>query len=72
MVRYLADHGAKVNVRDGNGETPWTMASGLTTRIGHRGLYGNHESTAALLLELGARMISMEELDDYAPPYTGR
>lgn len=72
VVAYLAEHGAKVNVRDSNGETPWTMASGLTTRIGHRGLYGNHASTADLLLSLGASLMTMQDLEEYAPPYTGR
>jgi ankyrin repeat protein len=74
VVKFLADRGADVNVMNSNGETPWTMATGLTSssRIGQRGLYGDHKSTAALLLSLGAREMTLEELDAYAPPYSGR
>ena len=71
VVRFLAEQGADVNVVDANGETPWTMASGMTARIGHRGLYGKHHSTAALLLELGATVMTMQELEANAPPYAG-
>ncbi|MDH3533000.1 MAG: ankyrin repeat domain-containing protein [Gammaproteobacteria bacterium] len=71
VVRFLAEQGADVNVIDANGETPWTMASGMTARIGHRGLYGTHHSTAALLLELGATAMTMQELEANAPPYAG-
>jgi ankyrin repeat protein len=56
VVQYLADHGAEVNVRDKNGETPWSMASGLAPRFS--GNYGVHESTAALLLKLGASPVT--------------
>jgi hypothetical protein len=71
VVQFLAEHGAVLNIRDNNGETPWSMASGLTTRLGQRGLYGNHKSTADLLLKLGAEVITMQELEEYAPPYSG-
>lgn len=71
VVQYLATHGAKVNVTDGKGETPWTMASGMSTSIGNRGLYGKHESTAALLLKLGAKTMSMKEFEENAAPYAG-
>jgi uncharacterized protein len=71
VVKYLADHGADVNFKDNRGETPWTMASGMTTNIGNRGLYGRHESTADLLLKLGARVVTMKELEEDTPPYAG-
>lgn len=71
VVQYLADHGAKVDVSDTKGETPWTMASGMATSIGNRGLYGNHKSTAALLLKLGAKSITQKELLENAPEYGG-
>jgi ankyrin repeat protein len=71
VVEYLAAHGAKVNVTDGKGETPWTMASGMSTSIGNRGLYGKHEGTAALLLKLGAKTMSMKEFEENAAPYAG-
>lgn len=67
VVQFLVDHGATVDVQDKRGETPWTMAAGLSTVLRYRGQYGNHESTAKLLLKLGARPITQEELDARAP-----
>lgn len=66
VVQYLADHGANINVRDKNGETPWSMASGISPGLRYRGLYGLHESTAALLIKLGAEVVSQEEMDAHA------
>ncbi len=71
VVQYLAEKGADVNRKDNRGETPWTMASGMTTNIGSRGLYGHHDSTAELLLKLGAKVITMEQLEEDTPPYAG-
>ena len=72
IVRFLADNGAKVNVQNDYGETPWSMAAGLSPVIRYRGLYGTHESTANLLLELGATKVSQKELDPDAPPPPGQ
>jgi len=66
-VQFLADRGANVEVQDKRGETPWSMAAGLSTVLRYRGQYGSHESTAALLVKLGARPITQEELDARAP-----
>lgn len=66
VVQYLVDHGANVNVSDKNGETPWSMASGISPGLRYRGLYGSHESTAALLVKLGAEIVSLEEMDPAA------
>jgi ankyrin repeat protein len=63
VVQFLADHGAAVEVQDKRGETPWSMAAGLSTVLRYRGQYGTHESTAALLVKLGARPVTQEELD---------
>ena len=63
VVQLLAAKGAQVNVKNKNGETPWSMASGISSSIGDRGSYGNHESTAALLLQLGATPVSREEMN---------
>lgn len=52
VVQYLAEQGAQVDVKNKNGETPWTMASGI--KPGRGGEYGIHESTAELLVKLGA------------------
>jgi ankyrin repeat protein len=63
LVQFLADRGAKVEVQDVRGETPWTMAAGLSTVLRYRGQYGAHESTAKLLQELGATPMTQEELE---------
>jgi ankyrin repeat protein len=72
IVQYLYDQGAKVNVSDNYGETPWSMASGISPVIRYQGLYGNHESTAALLLKLGAKVVSRDQMDDRSPPPPGQ
>jgi len=71
-VQFLADHGAKVDVKDKYGETPWSMATGISPVLRYRGLYGNHESTAKLLLKLGATQASRDEMDPNAPPPPGQ
>ena len=72
IVQFLTDHGAKVDVRNNYGETPWSMAAGLSPVLRYRGLYGTHESTAKLLLDLGATTVSQAELDPSAPPPPGQ
>lgn len=72
IVQYLADHGAEVNVSDNYGETPWSMASGISPVIRYQGLYGKHDSTAALLLSLGAKVVTREQMDDQSPPPPGQ
>ena len=68
VVQFLADHGARVDVKNLYGETPWSMASGMSPSLENTGLYGKHESTAALLLKLGASPVLFEDLiDPYAP-----
>jgi ankyrin repeat protein len=72
VVKYLADSGADVNVVDHYGETPWSMASGISPVLRYRGLYGNHQSTAALLESLGATTTSRDAMDPNAPPPPGQ
>ena len=72
VVRLLADRGAAVDVQDKRGETPWSMAAGLSTVLRYRGQYGTHESTAALLLTLGAKPITQEELEERAAALVAR
>jgi ankyrin repeat protein len=53
IVRYLADHGAKLDVKDKKGLTPVDAAMGLEGGLGFDGATGDvHESTAALLKQL--------------------
>ena len=72
VVQYLADQGADINVKDKYGETPWSMASGISPVLRYRGLYGTHESTAALLVKLGATTTSRDTMDPNAPPPPGQ
>ena len=72
VVQFLADQGAIVDLQDARGETPWSMAAGLSTVLRYRGQYGTHESTAALLLKLGARPVTQDELDARAAKATAR
>jgi len=62
IVQFLADHGAKVDVPDKRGETPWSMAAGISPTANNQGLYGSHQSTADLLQKLGAKPVTREEL----------
>lgn len=72
VVQYLADHGAEINVKDHYGETPWSMASGISPVLRYRGLYGKHDSTAALLVKLGATISTRDEMDSNTPPPPGQ
>lgn len=62
IVQFLADQGAEVDVADKQGETPWSMAAGISPTFNNQGIYGSHQSTADLLLRLGAQPITQEEL----------
>jgi hypothetical protein len=72
VVCYLAENGAAINIADNYGETPWSMASGISPVLRYRGLYGQHESTAALLEQLGANSTSRDAMDPNAPPPPGQ
>jgi len=72
VVEALAARGAAVDVQDNRGETPWSMAAGLSTVLRYRGQYGTHETTAALLLKLGAKPITQEELEARAAALAAR
>ena len=53
VVQYLADHGAKLNVKDQKGLTPVDAAMGLAGGLGFDNTTGDvHETTAALLRQL--------------------
>ncbi|MEE8143237.1 MAG: ankyrin repeat domain-containing protein [Planctomycetota bacterium] len=66
IIQFLAENGAEVDVEDEFGQTPWTMARGMipsevTLFVVSRGRYGIYESTADLLLKLGATPRSIED-----------
>jgi ankyrin repeat protein len=53
VVQYLADHGAKVDVKDKKGLTPLDAAMGLAGGLGFDNTTGDvHETTAVLLRQL--------------------
>ena len=72
VVTHLVENGAEINVVDNFGETPWSMASGISPVLRYRGLYGYHQSTAALLEQLGADTTSRDAMDPNAPPPPGQ
>jgi ankyrin repeat protein len=55
-VEYLLDKGADVNLKDKNGETPWSLAMSLNND-------GEivHQSTADLLLKRGASRLTKDD-----------
>jgi ankyrin repeat protein len=63
VVQFLADNGAEIDLKTKGGETPWSMASGISPSLQGRGEYGLHESTAALLMTLGATAITREDMN---------
>ena len=62
IIQYLVDHGAEVETEDNIGQTPWSMAAGISPALGSRGSYGSHQSTMDLLLRLGAKPRSREDM----------
>jgi len=53
VVEFLADHGAKLDVKDKRGKTPLDAAMGLAGGFGFDGSSGEvHETTAALIRKL--------------------
>ena len=72
VVQGTLDHGAEVNIVDNYGQTPWSMASGISPVLRYRGLYGNHTTTVALLEGLGATKTTREAMDPNAPPPPGQ
>jgi ankyrin repeat protein len=70
VVQILVDRGAEVDAKDNDKQTPWSMAQGISPRLGSRGSYGSHPATAALLLKLGATVRTREDMiaDGYSVP----
>ncbi len=62
IVRFLVDQGAEVDLADKSGQTPWTMARGMSPGVSLQGRYDLHESTADLLLQLGATERTLEKV----------
>jgi uncharacterized protein len=62
IIQFLLDEGAEVEPRSRAGETPWSMAKGISPDPGHAALYAGHETTADLLLTLGATAWTPDEI----------
>ena len=71
IVQLLADKGAKVDVKDRNGFTPWALASGLRNDVSDNGAL-LHPETAALLLKMGADPKVGEELAKMRAAYVAK
>ncbi len=63
IVELLAEMGANVNVKSSRGETPWSMAEGISPVSMNQAFYVVHKSTAALLVKLGATTMTSEEIE---------
>jgi ankyrin repeat protein len=64
IVRFLAEKGAQVDVKDKRGLTPWMRAQGISQG------YGSptdrvHKNTADLLVQLGAKALTPEEIEAF-------
>ena len=61
IIQFLADQGARVDVKDERGVTPWMITQGISPSVGdYAARY--HESTGDLLIKLGARPLTPEEV----------
>jgi ankyrin repeat protein len=65
VVQFLAEQGAKANVRSKTSETPWTMAKGISPISMNNAFYANHEETAAVLVKLGANPMTADEIEAF-------
>ena len=66
MVQFLADNGAALNAKARNGETPWSMASGISPDANYAAFWTVHQETADVLLRLGAIVMTADEIDALA------
>jgi ankyrin repeat protein len=64
IVEFLVDRGATVDPKNQLGETPWSMAEGISADPNRADLYAGHANTANLLLELGAKAWTTEDIAD--------
>jgi ankyrin repeat protein len=62
VVEALVTKGANTNAKDLFGQTPWTIAEAMSPVVNNQGSLRMHKSTADLLLKLGAKEVSIDEL----------
>jgi hypothetical protein len=63
MVQYLADKGADLNAVTGIGETPWSMASGISPNAMNAAFWTYHKDTVELLVRLGATPMPPDKIE---------
>ena len=63
MVQFLFDKGAKLDVRDRAGQSPWSMAMGISTTVDNAFIARYRKSTVELLVKLGAHELSPKDVD---------
>jgi uncharacterized protein len=63
MVQFLFDKGAKLDVRDRAGQSPWSIATGISTTVDNAFIARYRKSTADLLVKLGAHELSPKDVD---------
>jgi len=74
IARWLVENGAAVNVKDKFGMTPWNLAAGVLSpnALNSDKLNPIHQSTADLLVTLGAVPMTQEEANALATLYSER
>jgi ankyrin repeat protein len=74
IIRFLVEQGAKVNVKDKFGMTPWNLASGVLSPnvLNSDKLNAIHQGTADLLVQLGAVRMTQEEANALGAIAPGR
>ena len=74
IARFLVEQGAQVNVKDKFGMTPWNLASGVLSPnvLNSDRLNPIHQSTADLLVQLGAVQMTQEEANALGAISPGR
>ncbi len=63
MVQFLFDKGAKLDVRDRAGQSPWSIAMGISTTVDNAFIARYRKSTVELLVKLGAHELSPKDVD---------
>ena len=63
MVQFLFDKGAMLDVRDRAGQSPWSIAMGISTTVDNAFIARYRKSTVELLVKLGAHELSPKDVD---------
>ena len=61
-----------MNVSDNYGETPWSMASGISPVIRYQGTVWETRKYCTIAIEIGCKVVSRDQMDDRSPPPPGQ